>query len=396
MISKNPEINIKLEAQTIDLTDAKNQIMKQTTLLMQRHIVNKGYLILSKNDFGKIKKRINVGIFNRKTNFIVGETKSLLVWDNQQGELTKPNTSEIKKNPSRYFLPYDLNFIFEMNNKNIEIINKKTKEKKIINLNKKFGFDIGNFLKLADIDKIEFKDEYEILESIIFIKNGRLSINKQLLINSNYNFLLGILEGFIQDKFHCYINKNINLYNFTYILNLLGAQYSIRNSENNEKHIRFRLPFILKGATSLNEIFFRNHKYLFNNNGELYFEKHMFIKNSKEFVPSFKNLVNLGLIELIPAKDLVFEELKNPNVMYDFTMGYNNANNFAFPCTPYLSNSDGDILGIIGMLSKDGAEECEEKFGVVKKNRFLNLSNAKVNNYGCKLDSIMGLYSATK
>jgi hypothetical protein len=112
--------------------------------------------------------------------------------------------------------------------------------------------------------------------------------------------------------------------------------------------------------------------------------------------PTFKNLVNIGLIELMPAKDFVFLPLEESKVMYDFTMGYNNANNYSFPGTPYLSNSDGDILGIIGMLSKDGAEECDEKFGLANKQRFLTLSTGSVANYGCKLDSIMGLYSATK
>ena len=266
----NPEITIALDALSIDATSPELYVQSQKTLVMQRHRVEKSYLILSKNDFGKVKKRINLGIFNKKTNFIIGEKKSLLVWDNELEEITKPDTSEIKNNPSRYFILYDMNFIFELNNKSIEILDRTEKEKRKIILNREFGYDIGNFLRIADPDNMELPSEFHVLKALIKIENGKISLNKQLLINSNYEFLLGILEGYIQTKKSCFIKKNINLYNFTYILNLLGAQYSIRNiSQSNEKQLRFRLPFLLRNATSLDMVFIRTHKYLFNTDGKL-------------------------------------------------------------------------------------------------------------------------------
>ena len=93
----NPEVTIALEANSIDVSSDEKYVQTQNTLLMQRHRVEKSYLVLAKNDFGKVKKRINVGIFNKKTNFILGEKRSLLVWDNHKKEVAKPDTSEIIK-----------------------------------------------------------------------------------------------------------------------------------------------------------------------------------------------------------------------------------------------------------------------------------------------------------
>ena len=48
-----------------------NDLQLQKSSEIHKHKVNKGYQILSKNDFGKVKKRINLGIFNKKTNFLI-------------------------------------------------------------------------------------------------------------------------------------------------------------------------------------------------------------------------------------------------------------------------------------------------------------------------------------
>jgi hypothetical protein len=373
-------------------------IIYQNSQEIHKHSVDQGYLILSKNDFGKVKKRINVGIFNKKTNFIVGEKKSLLVWDNEKEIISKPDTSEIIKNPSRYFLIYDLNFITKFNNNFLRITNKKTGEKIKLMLNKQFGKDIGIFLRKFEPDSTKISEEFEILKSIIFINEGKLSLNKQILINSNFEFLLGILEGYIGENIKFYLKSNINIYNITYILNLLGAQYSIRLIDENKKHIRFKLPIFLKNISNLQDIFFRNYKYIFEKENGKYVLK--LKKDIVSLVPnpatvSFQEIVNSGMIELIPAKDLVFIKLEDKQQMYDLTMPNANATNFSLPGTPFLSNSDGDVLGVVAIHTKDAAEECIRKFSTELKENFLNLSTGNVSNWGVKLDAQMGLYSAT-
>jgi len=380
-------------------------IIYQDSMEMHKHDVKKGYQILSKNDFGKVKKRINVGIFNKKTNFLVGETSSLMYWDNVESALVSKNTSTVLKEPTRYFMVYDMNFIGDNINKELTILDKNTSEELEIILNKQFGKDIGNFLRIQDPSTTVIPEEFSILKSIINIENGKLSINKQVLVNSNPDFLLGILEGYLEDASAFLLKSNINIYNFTYIFNLLGAQYSIRSLDTKEKHIRIRLPIFLKGISSLPRSYFRNFKYFLRDihdasndtwKLEAQLENNIasLIPEVKE--PSFTELVNAGFIELIPIKDLVFIELDSPSIMYDLTMPNANATNYSLPAAPLAKNSDGDVLGIIGLLTKDAAEEAVRKFSPELKENFLSLSDASVQNWGVKLDSQLGLYTATK
>ena len=58
-------------------------VLDQQTLTISKHHNDKKYLIISKNDFGK-NLRLNVGIFNKKTRFIISENHSLLVFDKNE------------------------------------------------------------------------------------------------------------------------------------------------------------------------------------------------------------------------------------------------------------------------------------------------------------------------
>jgi len=376
-----------------DIEHSADIIFQESTQI-HKHSVEKGYLVLSKNDFGKVKKRINVGIFNKKTNFLIGEEHSLLVYDNEEKRIYSPNTSQIIKEPSRYFIIYDLNFIANFKNSILNIFDKDTQETIKLELNSQFGNDIGLFLRKFNGDVQEIPEQFSILKSIIFIDSGKLSLNKQVLVNSNFSFLLGILEGYLQKDIKFVLNGNINIYNFTYILNLLGAQYSIRSLDDKSKHIRFKLPLFLKSFTNLDSVFFRSYKYFFED------DKLILKKNIVSLAPNpekldFKSMVNTGLIEMIPAKDLVFIEIEN-QTMYDLTMSNANATNYSLPGTPAMKNSDGDVLGVVAIHTKDAAEECTRKFSTELKENFLSLTTGSVNNWGVKLDSQMGLYSATK
>jgi hypothetical protein len=393
---------LELGCFSISMFEDQNNVIFQRSSEIHKHQVQKGYRILSKNDFGKVKKRINLGIFNKKTNFIIGEKNSLIVWDNKEGLLKTLNTSEIIEDKSRYFMLYDMNFIANFKNKRININDKLTKETIEIELNNQFGQDIGEFLNAFNNGNItEITEDFEILKAIIQIHDNKLSLNKHILINSNFEFLLGILEGYLKTSPNFVLNGNINIYNFTYILNLLGAQYSIRTVEERKKHIRFKLPIFLKAFSDLDLEYFRRFKYFFELEEEEYTSNLILKKNIVTLIPNaettnFKELVNCGLIEMVPIKDLVFEPLEKPEIMYDLTMPNINANNYSLPGTPLMKNSDGDVLGVVAIHTKDAAEECTRKFSTELKENFLSLTNGNVNNWGVKLDSQMGLYTSTK
>ena len=375
--------------------DQTNTVIYQKSLEIHKHEVQKGYLVLSKNDFGKVKKRINVGIFNKKTNFIVGEENSLMFWDTQDKILKPMNISDILKEPGRYFMIYDMNFIGDNTNEFIVIKDKETNESVKIILNNQFGNDVGSFLRMSDPQTTVIPDDFSILKSIISIEDGKLSINKQVLVNSNPDFLLGILEGYIENTRYFGLKSNINLYNISYILNLLGAQYSIRSLDNQEKHIRFRLPIFLKSISNLNEAFFRGYKYFFDRSSELKLEKNVISLTPNVEEPDFIQMVNAGFIEMIPSKDLVFLPLEEPVIAYDLTMPDANATNYSLPGLPLAKNSDGDVLGVVAIHTKDAAEECVRKFSTELKENFLNLTTGKIQNWGVKLDAQLGLYSGT-
>jgi len=405
---KNINELIPFDGNCYSVTDKEDNpsIVYQKAQSISEHQVQEGYLILAKNDFGRIKKRVNIGYFNKKTNFLVGENNSLLFWDTELKKIVSGKVSEKLANHTRYFLIYDMNFIADAINEKLTITKKNSSDKqpretiKII-LNKQFGRDIGQFLNKSEPTTAVIPKEFKILEAIIQINNGHLSINKQILINSNPDFLLGILEGYIQNKYSFILKNNINIYNFTYILNLLGAQYSIRSVDNinqpgegiKEKQIRFRLPGIFKQVCDLQDVFFRPYKY--------YFDEEKNLKLSKTNVKFDKNdttlfgLVNRGIIELIPLKDLVFIPVKNQK-MYDLTMRRADATNFSLPCAPALKNSDGDVLAAVAILTEDAADECIRKFSTEMKDNFLNLATGGVSNWGIKLDAQAALYTATK
>jgi hypothetical protein len=376
--------------------DDTTRVIYQNSLELHQHQMDNSYLILSKNDFGKVKKRINVGIFNKKTNFIIGEKNSLLFWDNQELKIISPDINEVLKEPKRYFMFYDMNFITEFNNILLSVRDKIKGEALELKLTRQFGADIGKFLKQSDPQTVEIPPEFEILKSIIIVENGKISINKQVLINSNYNFLIGILEGYLQNDYQFILKSNFNIYNITYILNLLGAQYSIRSIPNNEKQIKFKLPSFLKESSSLSDVFFRKYKYYFIDKKLVLqhvsnIDKFIDINNTEIF-----NLVNMGVIEMIPVRDLVFIKQEAPMTGYDLTMEHKDATNYSLPGLPFMKNSDGDVLGAIAIMTKDAAEECIRKFSVEMKVNFLNLADASVNNWGVKLDSQLGLFTATK
>ncbi len=380
------------------ITDNRTpEVVYQKSQEIQEHKVPHGYQILSKNDFSKVKKRINLGYFNKKTVFLVGEKKSLQVWDSESKILCSPDTSVIiaPENKNRYFLIYDMNFIIDDTREEINIYDKTTQEHLEVILNNQFGNDIGLFLQRADPQNDEIPDEFQILKAIIKLKDGRMSIEKQVLINSNPSFLLGILEGYIQEHNQFILQHNINIYNITYILNLLGAQYSIRALQNGEKQIRFKLPEILREKTTLKDVFFRIYKYKFDEDQNLTLTKNEGLTYIDKEDLSFFDVVNAGLIEMVPIKDLVFLPIED-QVMYDLTMTRADATNYSLPLTPLLKNSDGDILGAIAMMTKDSAQECVRKFSVEYKVNFLSLNDGSVQNWGVKLDSQLGLYSATK
>ena len=439
---------LKMNIHSID--DNQN-VIQQQTLTLTKHKNDQKYLIISKNDFGK-NFRINAGIFNKKTRFLVTENHSLLVYDQDDLNIKEMSVKEIqKKNPYMiYFIPI---FLIDQNYSiQIDDTEKTTKEIKLtFELGRAFGKRIKskskNYEKIDDtIEPNINEDQKYFLDKIIPDTEDDLKINfdKRLLISSNYKFLLGILYELYEEQLNV---ENINIYLLATILNMLGASYSIRKiKEDNKFFIRFKLPLFFKK-------YLKNLKYLKNpekNKDNIYNKKLKMIRNKKYLIlddedntnntriellnydlfkdyyyqaksnladlsevsneseisevsevseisnlnKNIKDFINLGICELMPANDFKFLPVNYGDV-YDFvTEGVQGATNYVLPGLPLLKNSDGDILALIGIWTEDAARNAEEKFGINKKTVTSELDGKPYS--WIDIDSVLGLYNFTK
>ncbi len=380
--------------------DTKNQqLIKQNVISIQKHYPNNCYLLLSKNDFG-LKKRINVGIFNRKNNFIISEDHSLMFYDKQNDQIKELKLKEALKDYKNKFLIYPVPILFKETTKTLKI--KKGKKLIKINLTYQKGKEIGKALMRGKINS----KNYWALEWKFTGKQRVISHKKHVLLNAPAEYLVGVLAGMTDNFNKKLIIQNINIYSITLIFNLLGASYSIQDVDKMRKHskpfyIRFKLPLAFY-RDDVNEKAYRNYGYVFENDKLLF--KNFNIK--EEIFKRFKNLynlndyfklrVNLEHILLIPLTDIKFIKTECKE-MYDFITenkeGY--STNYSFVGTPLLKNSDGDILAAVAVWTPEAAHDADEKFGIKNKKNVLSQLTGNVQNW-IGNDAILGLYEFTK
>ena len=455
-----------MNTQTYSITNTSSQIETSQSIISQdfidivKHKNNKQYQLLSKNNFGKHPHLINIGFFNKKTNMIFSEDHSLMVFDKKTNQIITITIPGIQQEPDRYFLIYryifnDLQKTSEENDNEIEIhgltdIDVKINIKLVYDLGYYFGDmvkHLGEYIIQKEniksleeyIESSEFSDLFGghklisnkefflfLIKAFIKVQNNKVNLNKNILLNSNPEFLLGFLSGFFKKEKYFYVPKTVNIYIFSTILNLLGASYSIRNSKLPENMsssvgfiIRFKLPiklqmYLEKENKFINYDWFRKHKYVFTKKEKHPLELELeLLHNPKELrnmqkeieeSPDenqmlFINEVNSGNIELIPCTDIIFKKLdkkEQTSSLYDLVMENDDAHNFMLSGLPLQANSDGDIAGVIALFTKDGVQDGIRNFSPLNKKRFINVQNGKIHNYGVAHDGQLGLYNATK
>lgn len=386
---KNSQINFKFEVTSLN-TD--NQIINQQTLTIQEHLVITKYRMLSNNNIQINGTMLCPGYFNRKTNFIIGEINSIIAVDKNLktiiGEYS--NTSNLIKDNSSFIL-YPLPCFHMETNDTLNYNDNLTNSSVKINLDKTLGYKIGRFLA-GNLSYSDIEVHPGFLRLFINTKNG-VSLNKNILLNSNYEFVIAILSGYYEANNFAgfFINSNVNLYTFTTILNYLGASYSIRNSKDLKK-LFFQLPIIFKGL--IDDKFIKHEQYGYLNEiSELQIvnEVSIFNKDNMTLVES----INSGKILAIPISSICFEQLTDDEIskMYDLTCERSNATNYALNMTPILKNSDGDILAASGIFTKEGLTSAQE-FSPEVREYYKNLNDGEINNWIAD-DAIIGLYNST-
>lgn len=374
------------------LTEDK-RIIQGTSQSISLHEVENQYLILSINNFNRCN---NVGFFNRKTDFRIGEENSIIVLDHNLEQL-HIKTSEIESTPNKpQYLVYPIPAFYLEKNDYFLYDNFKSGKTEEIQLSFEFGEHLIKLVQaLANDPKnkdiLISKNTYgygkDLYNLLISYNSYGYSINKNLLLNSNTNFLLGILNGLETNVF-----SNINIYTFTTILNYLGAMYSITRGVNDSRVLSFRLPEVFRSDLLTNELIdFKNDtKHL------EYIVSKIEDPKSNVFASNLWEHVISGHTELIKANDLQFIKVDQDKKtdMYDFTMQRADATNYTIPFGPLLKNSDGDILGVIGIFGQESLEEAKE-FSPETKDYFKSFNDGEIQSWITK-DAVLGLYNITK
>ena len=380
-----------------------------------------------------------VGYFNKITQFICGDLKSILFMD-VNGELVTPSITEVMNDPQQYFMLYPLPFTMyqETNNNEVEFFweskkfNRTKSNTEKVTLDFKLGTEIGKtFFYYEKDNKIPLTNFEEAI-------NGSNTSDyfwphKNLIINSNPEFVLGILFGYLKIsseiffdekeknpknpsqpislKEKLYINKTNNSYIFSTILNWLGASYSfqpIQLREYNEfkciMKMHITLPHYLLGI--FNKVkkefpdydefkkIFKSHEWYITNKNKV---RKMPIGAKEKAKLNYNNLIDSGKIRIVPMSSFKFVDVTEKEKkldMYDFSMPRADATNYALGFTPILKNSDGDILTMSAISSQEAIEDAKV-FEPSHKGWFRNLNNGEINNY-ISDDAVLGLYAATK
>lgn len=427
--------------------DENTEIISQTPDFVSIHNPDKKFMLLSSE----------AGYFNRVTQFISGNIDSLLFL-NVNGSLEKPTIEEVIKNPKKYFmiypLPYNMNN--ETINEKMEFVWESTRfnrtniSKTEVELNFNLGFEIGR--KFFDFSE---NSKYCLTNFDLAINGSKDSKlfwpHKNLIINSNAKFILGILFGYLKEslstfdaspdiskfkittqkypnqtdsllpvlKERLFIKKNDNSYIFSTMLNWLGASYSFQpipslKAENLETTIKLHLslPYvllktydeILKSEELLkldeDEIeqliefrkLFKTHEWFITTKNKV--RKMPVAAKEKSQESNYNNLIETGKIRLLPMTSFKFIEVKENIPMYDFTMPRADATNYALAFTPILKNSDGDILTLSAISGSEAIDDANT-FKPVHKEWFRNLNDGSIKNYIAD-DAILGLFAATK
>ena len=422
--------------------DAKPEFVYQRPMSLSIHKPEKKFLLLSSE----------AGYFNRVTQFISGNVNSLLFL-NVNGYLDSPTIEEVMNNPQKYFMIYPIpsKLYPETNNEEIEFqweskrFNRTSERTTKIKLDFELGFTLGR--------KFFIYDE----NSDIILNNFESTINgstdkklfwphKNLILNSNIKFILGILFGYLTEsikvfgksanlmdyiniknkqyinedniplKEKLFIKKKDNSYIFSTMLNWLGASYSFQNIKplliedyESVTKLYISLPHtILKEFDEiLNELKESNlERYESLKNFKKLFKTHEWFitpKNKVRRMPiaakekaenNINEFINSGNVRLLPMTSFKIIESKEDINLYDFTMPRADATNYAFAFTPLLKNSDGDMLTLSAIYAKEAIEDAKV-FKPSHKEWFRNLNDGNIKNYIAD-DAILGLFAATK
>lgn len=274
---------------------------------------------------------------------------------------------------------------------------------------------------LSSIKLINIKEDspFKILaDSIISNKHGKYTIANEIFYSTNIDFNAGILDAIVNSEMYMVreigeliTHVNINPSVYTNVLNIFFANYNITKAS----YLKYPSDILFSIKYSVSE---EKLQYLRYSNNKIKVHRYTrFLRpdgsmvidnwNSKEryqegefindTVKDLIELKNKDKIKFIRFDELVLNHVRTsePVPLYDLVMGNGSATNYLLSGTPWAKNSDGDVLAVMSLMTKESIE-AGKKLMMSNTDRLKDGTEPdKIRNWVQK-DAIVGLYQATK
>jgi len=430
------------------------EIVLNSTVDIKEHLVNEYYIIVPR--YWAID---SIGVINSRKPIKVTENNSLMCYDEKEKRIVLRSISEYLKEPTRYYMiiraPIDgLNKKAKIETGNLTVdvdFDYITGFMLIIYLKQLAGienivttrmvefidkycddwsnwFDIEyDFYKktynssLSSVRLINIKEgtPFKVLADSVITKNHNIhTIANEIYYSTNVEFVMGMLEALINtEKYMVYeiseliTNNKLNPSIYTNCLNVLFSNYTITKAEYFKYPSRY--AFSIRYAISPDKFkyvrYSRNkikvHQYTryLAPDGSMVIDrwdlKDRYISDSaiNDTVNDLAVLKNQDEIKFLRFDELVVKPVRKsePESLYDLIMGNGSATNYLLSCAPFSKNSDGDILAVMALMTKESLD-ASDKIMMSNADRLKDGTDPdKIRNWIQK-DAVAGLYQATK
>ena len=276
-------------------------------------------------------------------------------------------------------------------------------------------------LSSMKIVNIKNNSPFKLLADTVIIRSqdGRVTIANEIFYSSNITFITGMLEAVINtEKQMVYeisellAHRNINPSVYTNILNMLFANYSITRAE----YLKYPREYIFSIKYDISPAKFDNLRISFNKvkthpytrflrpDGttviDTWKQRSNYFSNEgaiNETVAWLMKMKTEDKIKFIRADELIISPVRvpEPEPLYDIITGNGSATNYLLSCAPWAKNSDGDVLAVMALTTKE-ALEASDLLMMSNTDRLREGTDPdKIRNWIQK-DAVVGLYQATK
>ncbi len=274
---------------------------------------------------------------------------------------------------------------------------------------------------LSSVELVNIKPDspFKILADTVIMTgaDGFKTVANEIFYSTNLKFNVGMLEALINSERYMVreisellTHRNINPSVYTNILNTLFANYSITKAEylKYPRDYMFSIKYDVSPLkfnylrASTRKVKRRPYTRYLKADGSMvidtWYQKERYEQTGcNETVDWLIKAKNDDKIKFIRFDELIVSHVRSdvPYPLYDIITGNGSATNYLLSCAPWAKNSDGDVLAVMALTTKEA----------LKAGDLLMMSNAerlregtspdKIRNWIQK-DAVVGLYQATK